>query len=103
MSPLRILVAACAVLTLASCGTGRVDSSYPTAAELDRLDTQWGLTPRRSRGAPKRTFQYNAANAAAYNAPAASAPAAAPEAPSAPAAPATPAPELDPATVNSLR
>lgn len=102
MSPLRILVAACAVLTLASCGTGRVDASYPTSAELDRLDTQWGLTPRRSRGAPKRTFQYNASNSA-YNAPAAVAPAAPEQAPSAPTSPATPTPELDPATVNSLR
>lgn len=68
-----LLLAASAALTLASCeSTGRVDASYPTVAELDRLDTQWGLPPRASRGAPKRSYQYSAPTPT-YSAPTSSA------------------------------
>ncbi|HEY1081820.1 MAG TPA: hypothetical protein VGE29_06130 [Prosthecobacter sp.] len=67
----HLLIAACAALTLASCqGGGRVDASYPTVSELDRLDSQWGLQPRRSRGAPKRTYQYSAPTRETVNTPA---------------------------------
>ncbi len=44
----------------ASCSSGRVDATNPTVAEMDRLDVQWGLTQRKSRGAPRRTYQYTA-------------------------------------------
>ena len=105
MSFSRLLIAASAVLILASCqGTGSVDASYPTVSELDRLDTQWGMTPRKSRGAPKRTFQYSAPSPT-YNAPSASsAPAPVPtrETVNMPP-PGVPAPQLDPAAINSLR
>lgn len=93
------------MLTLASCGTGgRVDVSNPTVSELDRLDTQWGLQPRKSRGAPKRTYQYSAPTSG-YNAPAtpaSSTPIPARETINA-EPPSTPTPQLDPAAVNSLR
>ncbi|SKB06865.1 hypothetical protein SAMN02745166_04563 [Prosthecobacter debontii] len=105
MSLSHLLIAACAVLTLASCeSTGRVDAVNPTVSELDRLDTQWGLQPRRSRGAPKRTYQYSApsSNYSMPASPAASASAPARETLNT-APPATPTPQLDPATVNSLR
>lgn len=105
MSPSHLLIAACAVLTLASCeSSGRVDVVNPTVSELDRLDTQWGLQPRRSRGAPKRTYQYSAPSTG-YNTPvtpASSTPVPARETVTTPP-PATPTPQLDPATVNSLR
>lgn len=99
MSSTRLLLAFAALLSFASCsGTGRVDANYPTVAELDRLDTQWGLQPRRSRGAPKRTYQYSAPNPSYSNAPAASAPAAPPRETvnTPPPASAAPAP-IDPA------
>lgn len=107
MSLSRLLIIASAVLTLASCegiGGGRIDASYPTTSELDSMDTQWGLPPRKSRGAPKRSYQYSAP-APSYGA--SSTPAAAPSVParetinSAP--PAGVAPAADPATINSLR
>jgi len=105
MSLLHILVAACAVLTLASCETsGRVDANNPTVAELDRLDTQWGLAPRKSRGAPKRTYQYSAP-ATDYNSPvspASSTPIPPRESVNTPAL-TPPTPQLDPAAINSLR
>ncbi|WP_133794502.1 hypothetical protein [Prosthecobacter fusiformis] len=73
-------------------------------SELDRLDSQWGLSPRTSRGAPKRTFQYSAPPATTYNSPSApAAPAMIPPRETVRAQPPTPAPQLDPATVNSLR
>lgn len=105
MSLSRLLITASAVLTLASCegiGGGRVDASYPTSAELDRMDTQWGLSPRKSRGAPKRTYQYSAPSGSA-----ASGSSAAPAAQSRETVnslpPSAAEPALDPATVNSLR
>jgi len=105
MSLKRLLLAASAVLILAACsGTGSVDASYPTVSELDRLDAQWGLSPRTSRGAPKRSYQYSAPSPRYGSPPAATAPAPVParETINMPP-PATPAPQLDPAAVNSLR
>lgn len=108
MSLSRHLTIASAVLTLASCsgiGGGRIDASYPTTAELDSMDTQWGLPPRKSRGAPKRSYQYSAP-AATYGssaAPAAAAPAAPPRETVNTPPPAGAAPAADPATINSLR
>lgn len=79
MSITRLFLASAALLSFASCsGTGGADASYPTVAELDRLDTQWGLQPRRSRGAPKRTYQYSAPTQSYNSAPAASSAPAAP-------------------------
>lgn len=74
MMPLRLLLSALALAAFASCSsTGRVDARYPTVDELDRLDTQWGLTQRKSRGAPKRTYQYTAPPPGFAPAPAAAA------------------------------
>jgi hypothetical protein len=68
-----------ALLALVSCssGDGRVDASYPTVAEMDRLDLQWGLPQRKSRGAPRRTYQYTAPSPS-YSMPADAPPPAAP-------------------------
>ncbi|MEQ1749115.1 MAG: hypothetical protein ABL974_06805 [Prosthecobacter sp.] len=30
----------------------------PTVAEMDALDVKWGMTPRKSRGGPRRNFQF---------------------------------------------
>lgn len=101
----RLLLAASAAVILASCGgTGRVDASYPTISELDRLDAQWGLEPRKSRGAPKRSYRYSAP-APSYGSPAAPAamsPIPARETINTPP-PAISTPQLDPAAINSLR
>lgn len=56
---LPALVCVSSVLSLSSCGLGnRVDVTNPTIAEMDALDVQWGLTPRKSKGGPRRTYQY---------------------------------------------
>jgi hypothetical protein len=61
MTLLRSSLLALPFFTLVSCGTGgRVDAVNPTVAEMDRLDVQWGLPQRKSRGAPRRTYQYTA-------------------------------------------
>lgn len=74
-----ILLAAAALLSFASCsGFSRVDATNPTVAELDSLDVQWGLQPRKSRGAPKRSYRYSAPTNSSYQAPSAPAPSAAP-------------------------
>jgi hypothetical protein len=74
---------ACAVMlvNLTSCqfGGGRVEATNPTVAEMDALDVQWGLPPRKSRGGPRRSYQF----VEPTNAPAAAASAA--EAPAVPA------------------
>ncbi len=65
----RLFLFVSTLATLSACtGTGKVDSSFPTVAEQDRLDAQWGLPQRTSRGAPKRTYQYNAPSPA-FNTP----------------------------------
>ncbi len=62
MSLPRLLpVLACAVIVslFSSCQfTGKVDARNPTVDELDALDVQWGLPARKSRGGPRRTYQY---------------------------------------------
>jgi hypothetical protein len=73
--PLPLAVCAFTMLSLNSCGLGsRVDVTNPTISEMDALDVQWGLTPRKSKGGPRRTYQYldtGAANSATGTAPAA--------------------------------
>lgn len=68
MSFLRFLAcAACAaaLFNLTSCagGHGPINAVNPTVAEMDRLDVQWGLAPRKSRGAPRRSYQYQSSRA----------------------------------------
>jgi hypothetical protein len=62
MSLLRsffLLACASSLLSLSSCGLGgRADAVNPTVSELDRLDVQWGLEPRKSKGGPRRVYQY---------------------------------------------
>ncbi len=78
--PLRLLMTALALLSIVSCEFGgRADVRNPTVEELDRLDVEWGLPQRKSRGAPKRTYQYTEPSpsyspAAPADAPAAPAP-----------------------------
>lgn len=83
---------------MASCGTGHVDVVNPSVSQMDSLDQQWGLPPRKSRGAPKRIFRYDAtaapAPAVTSGAGAVPAPAAAP---SAPVSPPIQDPKLEPA------
>ncbi len=61
MSISRLLTGLVCIVTLfnlTSCGIGRVDVTNPTVVEMDALDKQWGLEPRKSRGGPRRNFQY---------------------------------------------
>lgn len=99
-------ITACAafVLGLSSCGsTGSIDVENPTVSQMDQMDVQWGLSPRRSRGAPKRSFQYRDERSS-YSAPSASSEAPARETvEGAPPAASAPEPQLDPARINSLR
>jgi hypothetical protein len=82
MSLLRSIfffVCATSLLSLTSCGLGgRADAVNPTVSDLDRLDVQWGLEPRKSKGGPRRVYQYvdtGTTTSAAAPAPAAQAPA----------------------------
>lgn len=89
-----VLIASCALI---SCGHN-ADLKYPSVAQADEMDVQWGLPKRKTRGGPKQFFQSNssAAAAAGYGnqesaAPAQSPAAAAPvQAPAPAAAPAQP-------------
>lgn len=102
--PRLLFVAACAfsLLSLSSCGLGgRADVVNPTIAEMDALDVQWGMTPRKSKGGPRRSYQYmdtgSGGASSGASAPAAAAPAresvsGPPPASSGPAAPAATAP-----------
>lgn len=112
MSFLRFLAgAACAaaVFSLSSCsaGGGTVNAVNPTVAEMDRMDVQWGLTPRKSRGAPRRSYQYQAGSANAplrESAPAADVPPARETVIGPPPAALVPEPvQPDPAAIKSLR
>lgn len=109
MSLLRLtLLLACAtsLTLLPSCQFGdSADALNPTVAEMDSLDQQWGLPARKSKGGPRRTYQYlDGAASAATPAAAAQAPAALPAretvnapppaAAAAPAAAPTPAPAV---------
>lgn len=87
MSFTRILLTFTSLLTfisLTSCellGGNEIATTNPTVDELDMLDQKWGLTPRKSRGGPRRSFQYveptggSVAPAAAATTPAAAIPA----------------------------
>lgn len=109
MSFQRLLAgAACAVCTLGlvSCGFGggAADLKYPTVSEMDSMDVQWGLEPRKSRGAPKRSYQVPGsvgADAPSMIPPRETVNAPPPASAAQPAAPAEPA--LDPARINNLR
>ncbi len=61
MTFLRSSLLALPLLAFVSCSSGgRADATNPTVAEMDQLDVQWGLPQRKSRGAPRRTYQYTA-------------------------------------------
>lgn len=101
------LLAGLCLSTLGCVSSGPVDASNPTVAELDRLDVQWGLEPRKAKGAPKRMFQYQADDTS--GAPPATAatmiepsPSPAPE-PEPPVPPPPAEPQLDPSLINKLR
>lgn len=50
-----------ALFSLTSCeifGGSQIAAVNPTVDQLDSLDQQWGLSPRKSRGGPRRNFQY---------------------------------------------
>ncbi len=95
-------------LFLSSCtSSGGVDAVNPTVSAMDKLDAQWGLPPRQTKGTPHSKYAPAAsaqnAPAAAYSpqpAAAAPAPASAPE----PAAPSLSAPiTVDPSVIQKLR
>jgi hypothetical protein len=51
-----------AICGLTACGsTSKVDVKYPTVQQMDALDVQWGLPPRKSRGTPSRSMTYDVA------------------------------------------
>ena len=92
---------------LSSCGTSG-DVVNPTIGQMDKLDTQWGLPPRQSKGtnprrlaAPQELLNTAPANAPVYT------PAPAPAQAPAPAAiPATSQPgatSVDPSVIQKLR
>ncbi|MBE7498582.1 MAG: hypothetical protein HS117_26890 [Verrucomicrobiaceae bacterium] len=92
MTSIRLLLAASLSLSAASCTFHKADLWYPTVAEADAMDVQWGLSQRKPRGGPKQFYQYKSTDAAAMNLPPEE-PAARTPAPAAPApAPAAPAP-----------
>lgn len=50
-------------LLLSSCGTPNgVDAVNPTISQMDKLDTQWGLPPRQSKGTPHKYVPSSAAS-----------------------------------------
>ena len=92
-------------LSLSSCSSsGGVDAVNPTISAMDKLDTQWGLPPRQSKGSPHSKYSPAATS---QNAPAAAyspQPAAAAPAPEPAAAPSQPAPiTVDPSVIQKLR
>ncbi len=103
------LAAASLLLTGCDMGGGGADLRYPTVQEMDDFDVQHGLPPRKARGAPKRSYQYekdvvssdSSGTASPSPEPAAEPAAPAPAAPS-PAAP-PPEPPLDPSLLKKLR
>ena len=66
------LASAALLVNLTSCqlGGGRVEVTNPTVAEMDALDVQWGLPPRKSRGGPRRNYQFVEPSTSAAGAPA---------------------------------
>lgn len=57
MTCTRFFLAATLALTAVSCGH-KADLYYPTVAEADAMDVQWGLEKRKPRGGPKQFYQY---------------------------------------------
>ena len=91
---------------LSSCGTSG-DVVNPTINQMDKLDVQWGLAPRQSKGTPRKTLapqeQYSPAPAGtSYAPPTSYAPAPAPAPVTVPAS--QPAPiTVDPTVIKTLR
>ncbi len=55
--PLLACITSLGLLT--SCQFGEsADAVNPTVAQMDALDVRWGLPPRKSKGGPRRVFQY---------------------------------------------
>jgi hypothetical protein len=56
MSTARFALATTALLALCQCESpiGNVDSRSPTVEQQDKLDVQWGLQPRKTKGSPRR-------------------------------------------------
>ncbi len=107
---LPLVVCAISMLSLNSCGLGsRVDVTNPTIAEMDALDVQWGLAPRKAKGGPRRNYQYMDTASGGGGAAAAAAPAGTParETISGPgpaaSAPAAAAPAATPSVPANLR
>lgn len=95
-------------VVLSSCGTSG-DVMNPTISQMDKLDVQWGLPPRQSKGVPRRNNapqellntappSNSAPPPSAYNAPA---PAPLPQQPAAPASQS--AGGVDPSVIKTLR
>lgn len=112
MTCTRLLLAALLSLSTVSCTFHSADLWYPTVAEADEMDVQWGLERRKPRGGPKNFFNYRPSEMAAMNLPAAGgaapAPVAAPAPAPTPAAAPAPAPAAQPdaaaqSRVQSLR
>lgn len=62
LSVLRLL-ALIVPCTLVSCSFHSADLKYPTVAQADEMDVQWGLPKRKPRGGPKQFFQSNTSSA----------------------------------------
>lgn len=49
-----------ALLSLSACSSnGPVDVRHPTVQQMDDMDVQWGLTRRKPRGTPSRSYNYD--------------------------------------------
>jgi hypothetical protein len=48
------LLALSTLLLLCQCESGPIDSRYPSIAQQDSLDAQWGLKKRKTKGAPRQ-------------------------------------------------
>lgn len=56
---LSLIACITSLSVLTSCQFGQPsDAVNPTVAEMDALDVRWGLTQRKSKGGPRRVFQY---------------------------------------------
>jgi hypothetical protein len=105
----RLFLAALLTWSAVSCSFHRADIYYPTVAEADAADVNWGMTQRKPRGGPKQMFPQSRSSdtggmaaAPAMMAPAQPAAVATPSPVSVPTAPA-PVAVPPPGTVNSLR
>ncbi len=106
LKSLRVLCAlGLPAFSLISCADNHVDVSNPTISQMDKLDTQWGLPPRQSKGTPRKSS--SAASTQNISTPASGytpAPASAPAPVSQPtASPAPPNLSVDPSVIQNLR